>query len=88
MQQRKVTLNKAQHWVVLLLLCHRNHLTTSPFQTSISARLQHPSRLSWDKRNIGRINGGETGRGKNIFFVEMWENKLRGVGQGDARKQK
>ena len=67
------------------------HLITtsqaSPFQTSISAILQHPSRLSWVPRNIGRINGAVTGRGKNIFCCSQKYGKTNYGGWGEVMQE-
>ena len=65
-------------------------ITTSPafpFQTSISAILQHPSRLSWLERNIGRINGAVIGRGKKIFCVSQKYGKTNYGGWGAVMQE-
>ena len=65
-------------------------ITTSPafpFQTSISAILQHPSRLSWLERNIGRINGAVIGRGKQIFCVSQKYVKTNYGGWGEVMQE-
>ena len=65
-------------------------ITTSPafpFQTSISAILQHPSRLSWLERNIGRINGAVIGRRENIFCVSQKYVKTNYGGWGEVMQE-
>ena len=64
-----------------------NNLSRIFFQTSISAILQHPSRLSWVERNIGRINGAVTGRSRNIFCCSQKYGRTNYGGWGELMQE-